>query len=343
MRSWLFLFFIGSIFSLSAQPVFDSLLLVDSRIVYFDFGKHDLRPEADSVLQEVIAFYQQQPELKIHLTAHTDAVGDDVSNQALSDRRAQRVKTALLSAGLDSSTFVIETFGERHPVAPNSNEHGRQLNRRVTIDFYFPQTWRYLSGRITDQVTGEGIEADVILHGRRFRDSLHTDSSGQFHRPVPADEVIGIDVYAREYFFQTKMLKTKTGIFLDMALPPAEPGMAADINNLYFVGNQAVLLPRSEPELPKVLRFVQLNPKMKIEIAGHVNVPNRPPVARDSWSWNLSVARAKVVYDYLKEHRIDTTRISYRGYGNTQMRYPKASSAREQALNRRVEIRVLEQ
>ena len=87
---------------------------------------------------------------------------------------------------------------------------------------------------------------------------------------------------------------------------------------------------------------MQVNPQLKIEIAGHINYPNSPPVEQDSWYWQLSVARAKLVYDYLLENNIDSSRIKYAGYGNTQMRYPKATSEQEQALNRRVEIRVLE-
>lgn len=325
-----------------AQPTFDSLLLVDSHTVYFDFGKHRLRPRADSVLQLLAERFAQQPELKFHLTAHTDAIGQEGSNQALSERRAAAVRTDLLTRGVEEAAIVIETFGERVPVATNKDETGRQLNRRVTIDLYRPQQWRKLGGRITDQETNKGVEADIVIHGQEFRDSLRTDTSGSFRTAVPADAVIGIDVFAKGYFFQSKMLKAKAGALLDLALPPAQVGESADIPNLYFVGDQAVLLPRSEPELPKVLHFMQLNPDLKIEIAGHINQPNQPPVDRDSWSWRLSVARAKLVYDYLVENQIDSTRLEYNGYGNTQMRFPYARSAQQQAMNRRVEIRVLD-
>jgi outer membrane protein OmpA-like peptidoglycan-associated protein len=48
------------------------------------------------------------------------------------------------------------------------------------------------------------------------------------------------------------------------------------------------------------------------------------------------------VYDYLIEKKVEASRLTYKGYGNWQMRYPKARSNRDQELNRRVEIRVLE-
>lgn len=326
---------------LQSQATFDSLTLVDSRIVYFDFGKYELRPAADTVFREISDVFRENAALKVHLTAHTDAIGQDESNQQLSRNRAESVRTALLGHGFPDSILVIESFGESIPVAENDNEAGRQLNRRVTIDLYDAKRMRYLEGQVRDETSGEGIQADVVLHGQGFRDSIQTDTTGKFRHPVPDNQVIAVDVFAKDHFFETKMFKVQQGATLDMVLPSAKEGEIADISNLYFVGNQAVLLPKSEPELSKVLRFMEVNPHLTIEIAGHINRPNSPPVPKDSWNWRLSVARAKVVYDYLLQNNIDSSRISYQGYGNTEMRYPYARSEREQALNRRVEIRVL--
>lgn len=333
------LFFLPAM--LRSQAVFDSLSRIDSRVVYFDFGKYDLRPESDSVLQEVSDLISENPELKVHLTAHTDAIGQDQNNQQLSRQRAEQVRSVLLQSGVPDSMLIIETFGESTPVADNESETGRQLNRRVTIDLYESRRMRYLEGQIRDETTGEGIQADIVLHGKGFRDSLSTDTVGRFRHPVPDNQVIGADVFAKDHFFETKMFKVQQGALLDMILPSAKEGETADISNLYFVGNQAVLLAKSEPELPKVLRFMEVNPHLQIEIAGHINRPNNSPVPKDSWNWQLSVDRAKLVYDFLLDNNIDSSRVSYKGYGNTQMRFPYARSEREQALNRRVEIRVI--
>jgi outer membrane protein OmpA-like peptidoglycan-associated protein len=334
-----FLLFLPAV--LWSQATFDSLTLIDSRIVYFDFGKYELRPEADSVLEEVAAVFRDSATDKVHLTAHTDAIGQDDSNQELSRNRAESVQNALLALGFPDTVLFIESFGESIPVAGNDDEAGRQLNRRVTIDLYTSRRMRVLEGQVRDETTGEGLESNVVLHGKGFRDSLQTDSLGKFSHPVPDGQVIGVDVFAKDHFFETRMFKVKQGMILDMVLPSAKAGETADISNLYFVGNQAVLLPKSRPELAKVLRFMQVNPHLKIEIAGHINRPNSPPVPKDSWNWQLSEARAKVVYDFLIQNEIDSSRISYQGYGNTEMRFPYARSEREQSLNRRVEIKVL--
>ena len=118
-------------------------------------------------------------------------------------------------------------------------------------------------------------------------------------------------------------------------------GEVADIENLYFVGDQAILLPKSEPELPKILKFMEINPKIKVEIAGHINLPNQGPVPENTCQFKLSVRRAKLVYDYLIDKGINPERIQYKGYGNSKMRFPMGVTAEQQAQNRRVEIMIL--
>lgn len=127
---------------------------------------------------------------------------------------------------------------------------------------------------------------------------------------------------------------------LVLKLPPLEKGETVDIDNLYFVGNQAVLLKKPLPELPKVLKFMQINSNIKI--AGHINRPKAPPVTKESWDYHLSLRRAKFVYNYLIENGIAESRLTYKGYGNWEMRFPQATSLQDQSANRRVEIRILE-
>lgn len=329
---------------LISQNTLDSLQLMGEEKVYFDFGKYDLRPEADSVLQEVVKQCQALEQWQIYVEAHTDAIGTNGNNQVLSQNRANTVIEALKEKGLEISFISTRVFGENRPVAENDSDEGRQQNRRATIAIYRKVDLAVIKGEIKDEKSGEGIQADIVVRSKTYRDTVQTDSLGFFLIPVPDNTVLGLDVYAEGYFFKTQMLKTKKGKAppLEIKLPPAEAGESADIQNLYFVGNQAVLLKRSKPELPKVLKFMQVNKDIKIEIAGHINLPNKPPVTKDSWEYDLSVRRAKLVYDFLMKNGVDSIRVRYQGYGNYEMRFPKAQREREQALNRRVEIRVLE-
>lgn len=325
---------------LHGQLSFDSLILVQSYRIYFDLGQDQWQEDSGNVLSEVSDFFAENPSAKIHLTAHTDSIGTDDSNQGLSDRRANSVLNGLMELGIPEEALVIETFGESIPEADNSTEEGRQQNRRVTIDCYISKPMTYLTGQIRDEETGEGIPAELRLRGEEYEDSFQTEPDGTFKHAVPDQKVITIDILSKGYFLKSKTLKTRADIMLHMALPQAAPGKVADIPDLLFVGNKAVLLRESERILPMVYGFMKMNPDLVIEIGGHINRPNQPPVSRESWHYELSRDRAKVIFDYLLANEVDPKRISFKGYGNWKMRFPKARSAGEQQQNRRVEIRV---
>ncbi len=317
---------------------------VYSTEVYFDFGKDDIRADADSTLRQLVEFCKDQPSIFIKITAHTDNIGSDANNYALSGRRAEAVKNFLSEKEVRADSLAIAVFGEKRPAATNQTDEGRQQNRRATVEVIELKKMIPLTGAVVNKETGEGIKAEVVIRSKTSRDSMQTDEKGQFKSLVPLGEVIGLDVWAKGYFLETKMFKATPDAVtdLDIELPPVREGERVDIKNLYFVGNQAVLIKTSEPELPKILKFMQINDSISIEIAGHVNHPNRPPVTQSSWEYGLSVRRALLVYNFLKNHGISEDRISYKGYGNWEMRFPKATSEKEMQANRRVEIRVLE-
>lgn len=329
--------------SLAAQLPFDSLRLMSSTEVYFDFGKSDIRADADATLRNFVQSLPDSSRLSFRITAHTDAIGNVESNLKLSQARAQAVRDTLAALGLADSLFQAEVFGESQPVASNDTESGRQQNRRATVEVFKLTRMIRLNGRVFDPETGAGIEGEVIVHTRSFRDTMQTDSTGKFTSTVPIGENFGVDVFAPGYFFDTQIQRAIVGELKPLTIPlkPVRIGASVDLNNFYFVGNEAILLERSKPELPKLLKFMQLNPFVQIEVAGHINLPNQPLVAEDSWNFDLSVRRAKLVHDYLLKSGVDQIRVTYQGYGNWQMRFPKATSELQQSLNRRVEIKVV--
>lgn len=317
--------------------------VLQSAEVYFDFGKHDRRPATDSTLTAIAGLCKGLENFEIKITAHTDSIGTLENNLALSQRRADAVKSFLIARGVPTENFTISFFGETKPADLNSSDEGRQRNRRATVEVLQIQPMVTIEGTVFDEKTGKTLIADVIIHTKDSRDSIRTDTTGYFKKTFPPGTVVGLDIFAECYFAKSDMLKAVPGVKpVRIPLKPALVGEKVDIENLYFVGDQAVLLEKSKPELPKILHFLQLSPKMKIEIAGHVNYPNRPNVIKESWEYKLSVARAKMVHDYLREQGIEPERVSYKGYGNWEMRFPNAISEEQQAQNRRVEIRVLE-
>lgn len=97
--------------------------------VLFDTGKSELRPGASRKLDQLAQFLAAHPERRVQVDGFTDSVGPDAYNEDLSRRRADAVKSALLSRGVDPSRIGSEGYGK----ASNDDSGGRQLNRRVEV------------------------------------------------------------------------------------------------------------------------------------------------------------------------------------------------------------------
>ncbi|WP_411960521.1 OmpA family protein [Pseudomonas mandelii] len=101
--------------------------------VLFAFNKSDLSPAAQSQLDSLMSKLQFADVVRIKVIGHTDSVGSDEYNQALSERRASSVAAYLLSQGIAPSKLTSEGKGESQPLADNETDEGRAKNRRVEL------------------------------------------------------------------------------------------------------------------------------------------------------------------------------------------------------------------
>jgi outer membrane protein OmpA-like peptidoglycan-associated protein len=108
-------------------------LIVNVSDVLFDTGQHTLKPGAREKLARVAGILLAYPDLTLEVDGHTDSVGDDTHNLALSERRAEAVRGYLVQQGIPESAIVARGFGEAQPVASNDIAAGRQQNRRVEL------------------------------------------------------------------------------------------------------------------------------------------------------------------------------------------------------------------
>lgn len=316
--------------------------------VYFDFGTATLSTEAMRTLDSVAKQHAGiTGPVRVRISGHTDSVGSESRNLALSQKRAFAVQAALESRSLAGHDLTTSAFGETEPAAPNHTEAGRRLNRRAVVEFLAgelvespraPQPPAY-SGQIRDKDTGKGIPAIVHFNLQGKADSVRTDSLGHYTLPQLATNV---QAYSPGHYFNgiPDGASAKGGQQLaDIVLEAPKVNDKLPIKNLNFVATDTVLLPESLPELPNILRFMQMSPDLKVEIAGHVSI--RLNAQMTTALWNLSENRAKVVYDYLLANGIPASRMSYKGYGNTEMPFPDSKNEDEDRQNRRVEIRIL--
>lgn len=103
------------------------------RGVNFDFDKANIRPDARVILDEAVATLRSEPDIRVAVEGHTDAMGTDAYNQRLSERRADAVADYLAHGGIARSRLTTEGFGESKPLASNVDEDGRAQNRRVEL------------------------------------------------------------------------------------------------------------------------------------------------------------------------------------------------------------------
>jgi len=103
--------------------------------VLFDTGQATLKPGADRALDRLAQFLKDSSGTDVLIEGHTDSVGTDDYNLALSQRRAQAVADALSSRGVATDRVQTKGLGKAYPVASNDTQAGRQQNRRVEIVF----------------------------------------------------------------------------------------------------------------------------------------------------------------------------------------------------------------
>ena len=99
--------------------------------ILFPFDKATIQPGYLPELNEVVNVLKKNPSIRLQIQGNTDSKGSEAYNVILSKKRAAVVKNYLVTKGIAPEKLVTKAFGESKPVADNSTEKGRRLNRRV--------------------------------------------------------------------------------------------------------------------------------------------------------------------------------------------------------------------
>jgi OOP family OmpA-OmpF porin len=144
-----------------------------------------------------------------------------------------------------------------------------------------------------------------------------------------------IEFFTRTYQDEDFSPVADETVAIDVYLEPIKAGVGPTLNNIFFDTDQYELQPKSETELERVVQFLNENPEVRIEIAGHTDNVGNP-----SYNQQLSQRRAQAVYEYLQKAGISPDRLQAKGYGQTEPTVPNDSEANRRQ-NRRIEFRVL--
>lgn len=100
----------------------------------FMFDRSDLTSQATGKLDSFVSAIRQRVSNIISIFGHTDSLGTDEYNDALSERRANKVRDYLLNSGVPGREISVKGMGEGSPIADNNTRSGRAKNRRVVIE-----------------------------------------------------------------------------------------------------------------------------------------------------------------------------------------------------------------
>ncbi len=123
----------GALKELQAEVTAEEIKIDLSADVLFDFDKADLKPAAEGKLNHLLTVVNSKPGSRIAIEGRTDVRGDAPYNQALSQRRAESVRTWLVAHGVAAVRISATGAGESRPVQTGTTEADHQANRRVEI------------------------------------------------------------------------------------------------------------------------------------------------------------------------------------------------------------------
>jgi outer membrane protein OmpA-like peptidoglycan-associated protein/cytochrome c-type biogenesis protein CcmH/NrfG len=118
------------LYDIPLQPIRDGESVV-LRNVFFRFDSHELLSESIVELSRLFKFLQQNPDIKIEISGHTDSTGSFSYNKTLSENRALSVYNYLIEEGIDKERLSYAGYADTKPVASNETEDGRAKNRRT--------------------------------------------------------------------------------------------------------------------------------------------------------------------------------------------------------------------
>jgi len=202
----------------------------------------------------------------------------------------------------------------------------------------------YVKGIIRDKVAQTPLSAKIELiniRKNRVESLVESDSiNGEYLMVLTQGAEYALYVNKEAYLFKSYNFNYSEvtdfkPIIINIDLEKAKEGSVAVLNNIFFDVDKYDLKDKSVTELEKIIRFLSVNPGVRVEIAGHTDNSGSADYNRQ-----LSERRANSVFTFLSQHGIDKKRMVPKGYGPDR---PIASNDIEEgrSLNRRIEVRII--
>jgi outer membrane protein OmpA-like peptidoglycan-associated protein len=251
----------------------------------------------------------------------------------------------------DESSLIVTADGTKGLFASN-NLKGFGGFDLYSFDLYaaaMPQKVTYIKGNVEDSLSREKLEAYIEVVRLRDREVVYSKTTdritGSFLAGLKLGENYSFHISKKGYLLFSEnfsLTNPPKKNDLDFAktilihLRQIALGKKDILRNIFFETNSYILKEESKIELDQVIRFMKINPNIKMEISGHTD-----NIGEDLQNMSLSENRAKSVYNYLIQYgKINPSRFTFKGYGKSQ---PIESNKTEwgRSRNRRTEFKII--
>ncbi len=243
--------------------------------------------------------------------------------------------------------FTLDAGGEYAYMTTDDGGYGASDIVRVKLlEKEKPNPVVLVSGNVYNAKTKEPLSAALIYEtlpdGAQAGNGISNPTDGSFKIVLPYNKNYSIRATADHFFAISENLNldslVKAGykeIHKDLYLVPIEVGQVVRLNNVFFDFDKWDLRPESYIELDRVVKLLNDNPSVEIEMSAHTDSRGS-----DEYNFKLSDNRAQSVMQYILSKGIDPKRITAHGYGETR---PVATNDTDEGrqLNRRVEFKIV--
>ena len=243
--------------------------------------------------------------------------------------------------------FTLDAGGEYAYMSTNLNSIGESdIVRIKLLEREKPDPVILVRGNVYNAKTRQPLSASLVYEtlpdGTVVGNGISNPEDGAFKIVLPFDKNYSIRAVADKFFAISENLNldsfVKAGykeIQKDLYLVPIEIGQVVRLNNVFFDFDKWDLRPESFVELDRVVKLLNENPAIEIEMSAHTDSRGS-----DEYNIKLSDNRARSVMEYILSKGIATHRIISQGYGETRPVVPNDTDENRQ-LNRRVEFKIL--
>lgn len=202
----------------------------------------------------------------------------------------------------------------------------------------------YLRGYVRDAITKQPLSANVELspiNGEPTTLTYAKPGTGMFLVPLKTNMKYALTIDKDGYLFYTEFynmpaIQRDQPIELFIDLEKIELGNSVVLKNIFFDTDKSDIKDESKQELEKLIDFLSENNSIRIEISGHTD-----NVGDSKHNMVLSENRAKSVCDFLTNNGIDKSRLTYKGFGDTQP-IKQNNTDENRAKNRRTEFKIIQ-